>query len=100
MIAAEAFPKLKAQEGVVVAQPGANTDFTSAYAGHADVLEAPRILHEVAAIQLVASALNRNGVTIPLGALRYSLDLWTLLLSGSGAGRSTTIGMVAPILSG
>jgi L-amino acid N-acyltransferase YncA len=74
------------------------TDFISGYADYADVLEAPRILHEIVGIQLVAAALNRNGVTIPLGAIRYSIDLWALLLSGSGAGRSTTIGMAAPIL--
>jgi hypothetical protein len=74
------------------------SDFISSYADYADVLEAPRILHEIVAIQLVAAALNRNAVTIPLGAVRYSLDLWALLLSGSGAGRSTTISMAAPIL--
>jgi hypothetical protein len=98
MIAAEGFTKLKAEEGAVVTQPGAIIDFISAYADYADVLEAPRVLHEIVAIQLVAALLNRNGVTIPLGAVRYFLDLWTLLLSGSGAGRSTTIGMAAPIL--
>ncbi len=74
------------------------TDFVRDYADYADVLEAPRILHEIVAIQLVAAALNRNGVTIPLGALCCSLDFWTLLLSGSGAGRSTTIGMADLIL--
>jgi hypothetical protein len=73
-------------------------DFISGYADYADVLEAPHILHEVVAIQLVASVLNRNGVVIPLGPVRHSLDMWTLLLSGSGAGRSTIIGMAAPIL--
>lgn len=74
------------------------TDFISGYADYADVLEAPRILHEIVGIQLVAATLNRNGVTIPLGAVRYSFDLWALLLSGSGAGRSTTIDMAATIL--
>jgi hypothetical protein len=72
-------------------------DFIGGYANYSDVLEAPRILHEIVGIQLVAAALNRNGVTIPLG-VKYSLDLWALLLSGSGAGRSTTIAMAAPIL--
>jgi hypothetical protein len=75
-----------------------SSDFISGYANYADVLEAPRVLHEIVGIQVVATALNRKGVTIPLGAVKYSLDLWALLLSGSGAGRSTTIGMVAPIL--
>jgi hypothetical protein len=73
-------------------------DFISGYADYADVLEAPRILHEIVAIQLVAAALNRNGVVIPLGSVQHSLDLWALLLSGSGVGRSTIIGMAAPIL--
>jgi hypothetical protein len=75
-------------------------DFISGYADYADVLEAPRSLHELVAIQLVASVLNRNGVSIPLGGVRYSLDLWALLLSGSGAGRSTTVGLATPILKG
>ena len=73
-------------------------DFINAYADYADVLEAPRIQHEMMAMQLVASVLNRNGVTIPWGAVRYSMDLWALLLSGSGAGRSTTVSLTAPIL--
>jgi hypothetical protein len=74
-------------------------DFISGYADYADVLEAPRIFHEVTAIQIIATALNLKGVTIPVGALKYSLDLWTVLLSGSGAGRSTTVGLAEPILS-
>lgn len=74
------------------------SDFISGYAGYADVLEVPRILHEIVAIELVASLLNRNGVTIPWGATRLSFDLWILLLSGSGAGRSTTVGLLGPVL--
>jgi hypothetical protein len=78
-----------------------NTDqpeFISDYAEYADVLEVPRIFHEVVGVELVATTLNRNGVSIPFGGIRYSMDLWTILLSGSGAGRSSTIGMAAPIL--
>jgi hypothetical protein len=73
-------------------------DFVSCYAGYADVLEAPRILHELVGIQIVATLLNRNGVSFQNGAVRYSLDLWMALLSGSGAGRSTTVGLAAPVL--
>lgn len=73
-------------------------DFIETYADYADVLEAPREMHEAVAEQLVATVLNRNGVTIPHGTLRYSLDLWTLLLSDSGGGRSTLIGLPGPIL--
>ncbi len=73
-------------------------DFIDGYANYADVLEAPRTLHEMVAIETVAAVLNRNGVSIPLGAVRYSLDVWTLLLSASGAGRSTTVSLLAPVL--
>jgi len=73
-------------------------DFITGYADYADVLEAPRIFHEVTATEILATALNRNGVTIPLGAVTYSLDLWTVLLSGSGGGRSATIGLADPII--
>lgn len=78
--------------------PSTTLDFVAGYADYADVLEAPRILHEIVAIQLVATTLNRNGVLLRLGAVLCTLDLWTLLLSGSGAGRSTTVGLAAPIL--
>lgn len=58
--------------GAAVSAP---SDFISAYAGCADVLEAPRILHEIMAIQLVAAAFNCNGVKIPWGGITLSLDL-------------------------
>lgn len=86
-----------AQTNVALAR-GTARDFVAGYADYADVLEAPRILHEIVAIQLVATTLNRNGVLLRLGAVLYTLDLWALLLSGSGAGRSTTIGLAVPIL--
>jgi len=73
-------------------------DFIDRYADYADILEAPRVMHEATAIQLVASVLNRNGVTIQYGGVQLSLDLWLLLLSGSGCGRSTLIGLATPIL--
>lgn len=73
-------------------------DFIETYAQYADVLEAPREMHEAVAEMLVATVLNSNGVTVPHGALTYPLDLWTLLLSGSGGGRSTLIGLTRPIL--
>src|SRR5580765_200411 len=73
-------------------------DFVPCYAGYADVLEAPKILHELVGIQIVATVLNRNGVQFHNGAIPYSMDLWMALLSGSGAGRSTTVGLTSPIL--
>lgn len=77
---------------------GDDFDFITAYADYADVLEAPREMHEAVAQQIVASVLNRNGVKIVHGGLRYPLDYWQLLLSGSGVGRSTLVGMARPIL--
>lgn len=68
------------------------------YANYADVFEAPRLMHEVVAIQLLASILNKNNVRVRLGGLLSSMDLWTVLLSGSGCGRSTLITLARPAL--
>jgi energy-coupling factor transporter ATP-binding protein EcfA2 len=73
-------------------------DFVSGYADYADIVEAPRLMHEIVGIQLIATILNKNGVCIQLGGVRSSLDLWTVLLSGSGAGRSTLVTLAGPIL--
>jgi hypothetical protein len=62
-------------------------DFISVYADYADVFEMPREVHEWVAAQLIASALNGK-VWIEWGS-KYPLDLWVLLLSGSGQGRNT-----------
>lgn len=64
------------------------SDFISTYADFADVFEMPRQIHEWVAAQLIASVLNGN-VHIDWGAVTYPLDLWVLLLSGSGQGRNT-----------
>jgi hypothetical protein len=66
--------------------------FIERYTEWADVTEAPRLMHTVVAVQLVASLLNRNGVTFKLGSITSPLDLWVLLLSGSGGGRNVTVG--------
>src|SRR5437870_1294441 len=63
-------------------------DFITGYADYADVFEVPRMFHEVAAVQMVAAILNHNGVTFRNRSVLYSLDLWMLLLSPSGMGRS------------
>lgn len=75
-------------------------DFIERYADYADVFEAPKMMHSVVATQLIASILNRNDVVIPHGASRYPLDLWVVLLSGSGHGRSTLVNVASPILAG
>ena len=76
------------------------TDFIRTYVCYADVLEVPQIMHEAVAVQIIASVLNRNGVRIPHGANCYSMDIWTVLLSGSGAGRSTLVTLADPLLKG
>lgn len=72
--------------------------FVERYADYADVIEAPRMMHEIVAMQIVASVLNRNGVLIPHGSSKYPLDLWVLLLSGSGHGRSTLTNMAKGVV--
>jgi hypothetical protein len=82
----------------VTRESGADLGFISRYADWADVIEVPRMMHEIVATQLVAAVLNRNEVVIPHGGLKYPLDLWVVLLSGSGQGRSTLAGMPRPLL--
>lgn len=93
---------VQAQPATEVEREQAHDDlgFISRYADYADVIEAPRKMHEIVAIQLVASILNRNGVLIPHGGLKYPLDLWVVLLSGSGHGRSTLVQMARPLIKG
>jgi hypothetical protein len=73
-------------------------DFISTYADYADVLEAPRAVHEAVAILLLAAATN-GFVSIQYGALSLTLDVWLLLLSGSGLGRNTLTNLAYPILA-
>jgi hypothetical protein len=75
---------------LIIAPPTeiASPDFIRSYADYADVFEMPRQVHEWVAVQLIASVLNGK-VPIEWGATTYPLDLWVLLLSGSGQGRNT-----------
>lgn len=77
---------------------GPTSDFISTYADYADVLEAPREMHEDVAIVVLANAINGQ-VWIEYGALTIPLDLWLLVLSPSGFGRSTLVGLTRPLLS-
>jgi hypothetical protein len=81
-----AIPPVQARKG----------DFISDYADYADVLEAPREVHEAVAISLLAAVLNPR-LTIVHGR-PLTLDLWTLILSGSGFGRNTLVDLAFPIL--
>jgi len=72
-------------------------DFISAYADFADVFEMPRQVHEWVAAQMIASVLNGN-VFINWGAVKYPLDLWVLLLSGSGQGRNTATDVALEVI--
>jgi len=73
------------------------SDFISNYADFADVFEMPRQIHEWVAAQLIASALNGK-VFINWGAVNYPLDLWVLLLSGSGQGRNTATDVALEVI--
>src|SRR5437867_1886243 len=74
-------------------------DFIETYADYADVLEAPRAMHEFVAIQILATLLNSNAISIRHGANNYPLDLWIALLSESGGGRSTLISLADPVVA-
>lgn len=91
-------PLVDMAEEVSFTQTDSEFDFIDIYADYADILEAPRQMHEIVAMVLLATILNRNGVTIPLGGVIHSLDVWVLLLSGSGFGRSTLVGLPRPLL--
>lgn len=73
-------------------------DFISTYSWWADIVELPWVLHEAAAIQLVAAILNRNKVFIQNGGIWYPMDLWMALLSRSGGGRSTILNVARDVL--
>jgi hypothetical protein len=75
-------------------------DFITEYVRYADVLEAPPQVHEMVAIQLIATTLNMNGVVIQHGSMTHPLDVWIVLLSGSGFGRNTVLRFANPIVSG
>lgn len=73
------------------------SDFITTYVEYADVIEAPKEAHEAIATQLLATAINPK-VYIPHGAIKIPLDLWLLLLSGSGFGRNTLVELARPVL--
>jgi hypothetical protein len=75
-------------------------DFIRTYSRYANVVEMPRAMHQAVSVQLVASVLNCNGVRIPHGGVQHSLDLWIVLLSGSGFGRSTLVAFADKVLEG
>ncbi len=72
-------------------------DFIPRYVTYADIYEAPPAAHQAVAMSLIAATVNGN-VWIKNGGQRLTLDLWTLLLSGSGVGRNTLLTMVHPVL--
>lgn len=82
---------------VVEDQPRIVSDFIEDYVHYADILEAPPDAHEAVAAELIASAVCEK-VFIPHGADRVPLDLWLLLLSGSGFGRNTLVSLARPVM--
>jgi hypothetical protein len=79
-------------------KPRPKGNFIEKYRKYADILEVPADTHEAVAMALIASVLNRNGVKIKHGAITVPLDLWVILISGSGAGRNTLVSLAMPIL--
>jgi hypothetical protein len=71
-------------------------DFISSYADYANVFEMPRQVHEWMAALMVASVLNGK-VWIDWGT-KVPLDLWVLLLSGSGQGRNTATDVAVGVM--
>ncbi len=72
-------------------------DLIDTYVKYADIFEAPPNAHAAAAISAVAGAVNDN-VWIVNGGQVLTLDLWILLLSGSGVGRNTLLSLLRNIL--
>jgi len=85
------------EETKALTQKPTDLDFISNYVAYADVLEAPPEAHEAVATALLAGALCDN-VLINHGAIKVPLDLWLLLLSGSGFGRNTLVALAQPVL--
>lgn len=77
------------------AEPAAG-DLISCYADYADVFEMPRQVHEWMAALMIASVLNGK-VWIAWGN-KVPLDLWVLLLSGSGQGRNTATDVAVGVM--
>jgi hypothetical protein len=85
--------------GPQIPPEAADFDFISTYADFADVFEMPRQVHEWVAAQMIASVLNGK-VFIKWGAVTFPLDLWVLLLSGSGQGRNTSTDVALEVMEG
>jgi hypothetical protein len=86
-------------EASLVASPHpvpAKSDFISMYAAYADVFEMPREVHEWMAALMIAAVLNGK-VWIDWGT-KVPLDLWVLLLSGSGQGRNTATDVAVGVM--
>lgn len=66
-------------------------DFISTYTSFANVIEFPPEVHEAIALQLIASVLNRRGVTINRGAFHYTMDLWLAILAPASGGKNTSM---------
>ena len=73
-------------------------NFITKYRDYADIVEAPADAHEAIAMALIAATLNRNGVKIQHGSITIPMDFWLILISDSGAGRNTLVGLASPIL--
>jgi hypothetical protein len=80
------------------AKPTPKGNFITKYQEYADVVEVPADAHEAIAMAILAAVLNRNDVYIQHGAVPIPMDFWLILMSESGAGRNTLVGLASPIL--
>ncbi|PWT91838.1 MAG: hypothetical protein C5B55_07430 [Blastocatellia bacterium] len=80
-------------------QPKSKKNFISAYREYADILEAPAEAHEAIAIAILGAVLNRSGVYIEHGPVKIPIDCWLIMISESGFGRNTLVGLATPVLN-
>jgi hypothetical protein len=74
-------------------------DFIETYAECHDVIELPREVHRAIAVGLLGAALNDKGILIPNGAVTHTMDVWQVILTPSGGGRSTSFGFAEDLLA-
>jgi hypothetical protein len=72
-------------------------DLITSYVKYADRFELPPIMHELTIMTAIA-ALTNGKITIKNGGQTIPLDFWSLLISGSGAGRNTLSGVLRDLL--
>jgi hypothetical protein len=102
--ATQAPPKAATAAADVAANPpepeiaGEIPDFIDTYAECHDVIELHRDVHRAIAVGLLGAALNDKRIVIPNGAVTHTMDMWQIILTPSGGGRSTSFGFAEGLL--